>query len=87
MKQLLSESLQVMRATHRDDQLAVMDYLFHNPHILSVDDTNQLFLCVYKVLAKTLSFNTTLGQLMIHQRPSSVGLLHFNGGTLHESSM
>jgi hypothetical protein len=87
MKQLLSESLQVMRATHRDDQLAVMDYLFRNPHLLSVDDTNQLFFCLFKVLASDLAFNTTLGQLMIHQRPSSAGLLHFNGGMVFLSSM
>jgi hypothetical protein len=86
MKQLLTETLRVMTATHRDDQLAVMDYLFRNPHLITVDDTNQLFLCLYKFLASDVSINTTTGKLIIHQKESTVGLLHFNSGMVNDLS-
>jgi hypothetical protein len=86
MRNFLRESLRHMKSTHDDDQLSVMEYLFQNPHIVSVDHSNQIFLCLYKFLSRELSFNSTLGELIIRQQRSKIGLLHFNSGMVSDLS-
>ena len=86
MRNFFKETLFVMKATHGDDQLAVMEYLFNHPHLISVDHTNQIFLCLYKFLASDLFLNSTTGELSIHQKRSQIGLLHFNSGMVQDLS-
>lgn len=86
MKVLLNETLRNMKITHHDDQLAVMEYYFRNPHIVSLDTSSKIFLCAYKFLPHEIAFNYTTGDLMIRQQHSTVGLIHFNSGMVNDLS-
>lgn len=86
MKIMLNNTIENMKLTHHDDQLALMEYYFHHPHIISIDRSNQIFLCAYKILSNDISLNYTTGKIMIRQQSTSIGLVHFNSGMVRDLS-
>lgn len=86
LKIVLNYILTQMTITHFDDQLSLMNYYFHFPHLISIDYHNKIFLCAYKYLATDFKLNKLNGKLIINNHETDIGLVHFNSGMVLDFS-
>ena len=86
MKVLLQYIFTHMTQNHFDDQLSLMNYYFHFPHLISIDYYHKIFLCVYKFASTDIKINKSNGKLIMDGIETEIGLVHFNSGMVLDTS-
>jgi len=80
IKQFLLDALDRM-SFDPDDQTATMSYSFRNPHVLSLDMEQNMFLCAYKESPKSFTVRAESCNLEFNGNSTSAGIVHMNGAT------
>lgn len=86
MKTILGYILNHMTLNHFDDQLSLMNFYFHFPHLISIDYYHKIFLCVYKLVNNSIKLSKLNGKLILNDIETEIGLVHFNSGMTSDTS-